>query len=74
MGNKSTSKKWDKRDDKELKQIVDTCPVSYLDEISKAFYKRRAKIFSLKEISLRLRKTLGYSRKVVLYMRKQHSK
>lgn len=48
-----------------LKSIVDNCPILYLDEISKELYIRLNIKFSGHQISTRLRKTLGYSRKIV---------
>jgi len=61
----SKKSKWDDAADAKLKQIVDECPVLYLDEISKKLKAALNKKFSSKDISVRLRKKLKYSRKVV---------
>ena len=62
---RSSKTKWTNQADIELKRIVDECPVLFLDEMKKELHKRLGLDFSVKDISVRLRIKLGYSRKLV---------
>ena len=62
---RKSNNQWDDGADNALKNIVDNCPVLYLDEMATELKAAVGKKFSCSEISKRLRRKLGYSRKLV---------